>query len=261
MSSGCAPLPRQGLFFLPALPYHSIYFGRALLGNGGQERPMETRSVFHKNLRDLQDEVLGMGNMVTQAIDLSIVALKNRDLAIARQIIADDAKINQKRFEIEEKCIRLIATQQPMAGDLRVIVAVLSIITELERMGDHAEGIAKITIMIGDEPPLKPLIDIPRMAQKSIEMLHLSLRSFVDRDAELARKVSREDDEVDGLYDQVFAELIVFMMQDPKTITRATRLMWVAHNLERIADRVTNICERVAFLVTGKMEEIGASKY
>jgi phosphate transport system protein len=222
---------------------------------------METRTTFHKKLSEIQDDVLTIGSMVEKAISRSIEALKNRDLTLAHQIIADDQKINQKRFDIEEKCIQLIATQQPMASDLRIIVAVLNIITELERIGDHAEGIAKIAVEIGDEPPLKPLIDIPRMAEKTNEMLRRSLKAFVNRDAESAIKIAAEDDEVDNLYNQVFRELLVFMMDDPKTITRATRLIWVAHNLERSADRVTNICERVVFVVTGKMKEIGASKY
>jgi phosphate transport system protein len=222
---------------------------------------METRTAFHKKLREIQDDVLAMGSMVNKAILRSIEALKNRDLELAQQVVDDDRKVNRKRFEIEEKCVELIATQQPMASDLRIIVAVLNIITEMERIGDHAEGIANIAIMIGDEPPLKPLIDIPRMAEQTVDMLRRSLDAFVNRDAETARKISAEDDNVDQLYDQVFRELLTFMAEDPKTITRATRLIWVAHNLERSADRVTNICERVVFVVTGKMEEIGASKY
>jgi phosphate transport system protein len=148
-----------------------------------------------------------------------------------------------------------------MAGDLRIIIAVLNIIVDLERIGDHAAGNAKIAIMIGNEPPLKPLIDLPRMALKSGDMLRRSLDAFIKRDAEAARKIATEDDEVDALYDQVFRELLTFMAEDSRTITRATRLMWVGHNLERSADRVTNICERVVFVVTGKMEEIGVSKY
>ncbi len=222
---------------------------------------MEIRTAFHRRLKEILDEVLAMGNMVEKAISRSIDALKKRDLALAEQIIADDLKINEKRFAIEEKCIQLIATQQPMASDLRTIVSVLFVASELERIGDHAEGIAKIVVMIGDEPPLKPLIDIPRMAEKTNDMLRRSLRAFVDRDADCARRLVVEDDEVDGLYDQVFRELLTFMAEDPRTITRATRLLWIAHNLERSADRVTNICERTAFIVTGKMEEIGASKY
>lgn len=222
---------------------------------------METRTAFHKKLREIQDDILAMGSMVGKAILRSIEALKNRDLELAHQIIADDKKINQKRFEIEEKCVELIATQQPMASDLRIILAVLNILSEVERIGDYAEGIAKIAVMIGDEPPLKPLIDIPRMAEQTVDMLRRSLDAFVNRDAEAARKISAEDDAIDHLYDQVFRELLTFMAEDPKTITRATRLIWVAHNLERSADRVTNICERVVYVVTGKMEEIGASKY
>ena len=152
---------------------------------------MEIRTIFHKRLHEIQDDILVMGSMVEKAISRSIEALKNRDLELAHQIIADDQKINQKRFEIEEKCVQLIATQQPMASDLRIIVAVLNIITELERIGDHAEGIAKIAVMIGDEPPLKPLIDIPRMAEKTNDMLRRSLEAFVNRDAESARENCR----------------------------------------------------------------------
>jgi phosphate transport system protein len=222
---------------------------------------MEMRTVFHKRLREIQDDIIVMGSMVSKAILRSIDALKNRDLELARQIIADDQKINDKRFEIEEKCIELIATQQPLASDLRIIIAILNITTEIERIGDYAVGIARIVIMIGDEPPLKPLIDIPRMAEQTVDMLRRGLDALINRDADAARKIANEDDLVDNLYNQVFRELLTFMAEDPKTITRATRLMWTAHNLERAADRVTNICERVVFIVTGKMEEIGASKY
>jgi phosphate transport system protein len=222
---------------------------------------MEIRTTFRKKLKEIQDDVLVMGSMVEKAINQSIKALKERDITLANRIIENDKKVNMKRFEIEEKCIQLIATQQPMASDLRVIISVFNIISEVERIGDHAEGIAKIVLMIGDEPPLKPLIDIPRMADKTVDMLQRSLDAFVKHDSESAKKIALEDDEVDGLYDQVFRELLSFMAEDPKTITRATRLIWVAHNLERSADRVTNICERVVYMVTGKMEEIGASKY
>jgi phosphate transport system protein len=222
---------------------------------------METRTVFHRRLRAIQDDVMAMGSMVEKALERSIEALKNRDLSLAHQIIKDDQKINSKRFGIEDDCIGLIATQQPMASDLRIIIGVLNIIAELERIGDHAEGISKIVLMIGDEPPLKPLVDIPRMAEKTISMLKQSLDAFINNDTETARRVAAEDDDVDNLYSQVFRELLTFMAEDPKTITRATRLIWVAHNLERSADRVTNICERIVFTVTGKMEEIGVSKY
>lgn len=222
---------------------------------------MESRVTYDEHLREVEEDVLTMGTRVAKAIDRAIEALRKRDLTLAHQIIADDAQINKQRFAIEDKCIGLIAAQQPVASDLRILVAVLNIVIELERIGDYAEGIAKIVIMIGDEPPLKPLIDIPRMAEITIDMINKSLRSFVSRDPELATRVVSLDGIVDGLYDQVFRELLTFMMVDPKTINRATHLMWVAHNLERAADRATNICERVVFMVTGKMEEIGASKY
>jgi phosphate transport system protein len=222
---------------------------------------MEKSATFRKGFQEIQDKVLTMGGAVTEAINRSIEALKNRDLKLAHKIIADDAKINGQRFAIEDRCIELMATKKPTTSDLHVIVSVLSIITELERIGDYAEGIAKIVVMIGDEPPLKPLIDIPRMAELTTEMIDKSLQSFVARDVKLAKHVVTMDNIVDGLYDQVFRELLTFMMVDPKTINRATRLIWVAHNLERAADRVTNICERVVFTVTGKMEGLEVSKY
>lgn len=216
---------------------------------------METRSNFHKRLDELQVDVLQIGSLASQAILNSIKALMNRDMELAHKIVADDQQINQQRFEIEEKCIQLIATQQPAASDLRIIIAVLNIIIEVERIGDYAVGIAKITLMIGDEPPLKPLVDIPQMAALSADMLHRSLDAFANHDADVARGIGLEDDVIDDLYDHIFHELIAFMVEDPRTITRATRLMWVAHDLERSADRVTNICERVVFVTTGKMEE------
>jgi phosphate transport system protein len=222
---------------------------------------METGTAFQKQLREVEEDVLTMGNRVVKAIDRSMEALKKRDLNLAHQIIADDAQINKQRFSIEEKCVVLIATQQPIESDLRIIVAVLNVLTELERIGDYAEGIAKIVIMIGDEAPLKPLIDIPRMGEITRDMINQSLQSFATRDVELAMRVISLDNIVDSLYDQVFRELLTFMMVDPKTTNRATRLIWIAHNLERAADRATNICERVVYTVTGKMEEIGGSKY
>jgi phosphate transport system protein len=222
---------------------------------------MEKSAGFAKGFQEIQDKVLSMGDMVSREINKSIEALKARNLKMAHQIIADDTKIDDMRFAIEDGCIELMGMQKLTVPDRRIIVAVLSISTELERIGDYAEGIAKIVVMIGDEPPLKPLIDIPRMAELTVEMIDKSLKSFVERNVELARHVVTMDNVVDGLYDQVFRELLTFMMIDPKTINRATRLIWVAHNLERAADRVTNICERVVFTVTGKMEELEVSKY
>lgn len=220
-----------------------------------------TRTAFERQLAEIQEDMLVLANMVESAIERSVQALKERDVALARRIITDDLKVNQKRYDIEEKCLELIATQQPLAGDLRTIVAVLHIIVDLERMGDHAEGIAKVALMLADEPPLKPYIDIPRMAEIAARMLMGSLEAFKQRDAARARAICDEDDEVDALYDQVYRELLTFMMNDPRTIERATHLTWVAHNLERIADRVTNICERVVYLVEGKIAELNVSKY
>ncbi len=197
-----------------------------------------------------------MSSMVENAIQRSVASLKTRDVALAQQVIEDDRNINQQRFRIEESCLLLIATQQPMASDLRTLAAILNIITDLERMGDHAAGIAKIALLVAGEPPLKPLIDIPRMAEIACEMLRGSLGAFLRRDVAEAWGIALRDDEVDQLYDQVYRELLTFMMADPSTIDRATHLLWAAHNLERIADRVTNICERVLFLVTGRMVEM-----
>ncbi|OGW14657.1 MAG: phosphate transport system regulatory protein PhoU [Nitrospinae bacterium RIFCSPLOWO2_12_FULL_45_22] len=219
------------------------------------------RESFHEALEGLQKEVIDMGMLVDQAIDDAIQALKTRDISWSQRIVEGDIEINKMRFRIEERCLSLLATQQPMARDLRTIAAVLSIITDLERMADHAEGIARINIMMGDEPLLKPLIDIPRMAQKARQMLGQSLQAFINRDIRKAKDLCEEDDEIDELYNQVYRELLTFMLQDPKTITRATYLLWVAHNLERIGDRVTNICERTVFMVTGELEEIKVSKY
>jgi len=177
----------------------------------------------------------------------------------ARRLIADDRLINEKRFAIEADTLILIATRQPMAGDLRILASVLEIAAELERMGDYAKGIANINLMIGEEPLVKPLIDIPRMAEKARSMLHRALEAFVQHDVDLAQAIPAEDDEVDALYNQVYRELITFILANPRNIEQANYLMWAAHNLERTADRVTNICERVIFTVTGEMAEIGGS--
>ncbi len=219
------------------------------------------RATFERHLSEIEEDMLVIAGMVERAIDRSIDALKNRDTDLARVVIVEDADINRKRYETEEKCLELLATQQPMARDLRTIVAVLHVIVDLERMGDHAEGIAKVVIMLADEPPLKPYIDILRMAEVAVRMLRVAVESFKLRDVEMARQVCDQDDEVDALYDQVYRELITFMINDPKTIERATHITWIAHNLERIADRVTNIGERVVYMVQGTYEELNVSKY
>ncbi len=213
------------------------------------------REAFKNHLVTIEKDMMAMADMVTLAINKSIIALKEQDVATAKIIRNDDQFINDKRWEIEEKCISLIATQQPVATDLRELIAVLSIITDLERMGDYAEGIAKIVIKLGDTPLVKPLIDIPRMEEIAVEMTRASMKAYSVRDDQAARRINKQDDQVDELYHQVQRELISIMLEKPSTITASTKLLWVAHNLERIADRVTNICERIVFLVTGEMIE------
>jgi phosphate transport system protein len=215
-----------------------------------------TRTVFDNELQRVQDDVLVLGSMVEQALVDSVAALKRRDFDASRSLIAADRKINEKRFAIEEDVFTLIATQGPVAGDVRTLGAALEISTELERIGDYAKGIAKINLAIGEEPLLKPLVDLPRMAEKASEMLHRALDAFNRRDVELARAIPAEDDEVDALYNQINRELLTYVMSDPTTIDQANYLLWAAHNLERAADRVINLCERVVFTVTGKMEEL-----
>jgi phosphate transport system protein len=219
------------------------------------------RATFDRQLQALQDEISLLGSMVEKAVERSVDALRRLDCNLAREVIAGDAAINTRRWQVEEQAITLIATQQPMAGDLRVIASVIHITTDLERMGDYAAGIAKITLMHGDMQLLKPLIDVPRMADAATSMLRRSIDAFIRRDAEAAKAIAAEDDIVDALYDQIYRELLTYMIEDPHTIQRATWLLWVAHNLERIADRVTNICERIVYMVTGKIEEINVSHY
>lgn len=214
------------------------------------------RKTFESEIQHVKDEVLVLGSMVEHALLGAVEALKKRDIKAAERIFVEDNQINKKRFEIENKLMVLIATQQPMAHDLRLLASTLEIISELERMGDYAKGIANINIRMGDGSLLKPLIDIPRMAEKGADMLHRSLTAFVNEDVEAAKTLPIEDDEVDALYNQIYRELMTFIIADPKNIERANWLLWVAHNLERFADRVTNICERTIFIATGEMAEI-----
>ena len=217
------------------------------------------RKTFEAEIQQLKDELLLMGSMVEEQVLEAVEALKKRDIQASRQIFANDGKINSKRYGIEEQVMILIATQQPMAHDLRLLASILEVSAELERMGDYAKGIATINLRMGQEDTLKPLIDIPRMAEKASDMLHRSLTAFINEDIETARLIPAEDDEVDGLYTQVYRELMTYIMADPKNIDRANFLLWTAHNLERFADRVTNICERTVFIVTGENKEIGSS--
>ena len=217
------------------------------------------RKTFENELQQVKDEILVLGSMVEQAVSDSMDALKKRDLKASERIYEQDRKINEKRFAIENQCMILIATQQPMARDLRLLASMLDVASELERMGDYAKGIATINIRMGDQPLLKPLIDLPRMATIASGMLHRALTAFMTEDVEAARAIPAEDDEVDGLYTQIYNELMMFVIQDPKVIERANMLLWAAHNMERMADRVTNICERTVFVVTGEIKELQTS--
>ena len=219
-----------------------------------------TRRELDEHMQRVVQRVLEMGNLVRAQIHRSVNALKLRDMEESQRVVEDDRLVDQMRFDIEEECIRIMATQQPVASDLRTLVATLNLIVDLERIGDHAEGIGKISLLLADRPLVKPLIDIPRMADMATDMLMRSLDAFLTRDETEARQVCQDDDLVDGLYEQVYRELLVFMLQDPGTIDGATLLLWVAHNLERIADRATNIAERAIYMATGHMAEV-ASKY
>lgn len=214
------------------------------------------RSIFDRELTQIRDDLLRMGSLVDAAIDRALTALKDSDAALARQVIDDDAAINQLRFKIEENCLATIATQQPTASDLRTVVAAMNIVNDMERIGDHATGIAKTVLRLGDQPLLKPLVDLPRMAQMTREMLKRSLDAFLAHDPDTARTIAEQDDEIDHLYRAVFDELLALMARDPGTISRGTYLLWCGHNLERIGDRVTNIAERVIFMTTGTMQEL-----
>lgn len=217
---------------------------------------LKTRQTFDQEIQRLLDEIMVMGSMVEAAIMESVEALKTRDFEKSERLIEGDRAINERRYAIESDTLTLIATQQPMAGDLRMLAAVLEIVTELERIGDYAKGISRINLKIGSRPLLKPLVDIPRMAELSMDMLRRALDAFVQRDAETARAIPKEDDEMDDLYNQIYRELLVFILEDTSTIEQANYLLWAAHNLERAGDRVTNICERVVFTVTGEMKEL-----
>ncbi len=222
---------------------------------------MSIRVEYSHQIQELRDDVVVMASMVDKAIARAVEALRFQKYQLARDVVASDRLINTHRWATEERALLIIATQAPMAGDLRRIAAAIHIITDLERMADHAAGIAKIAVETADEPLLKPLVDLPRMSEIARAMLSDSITAFIEEDATAARQIAERDDDVDALYDQVYRELLTFMLADPSTINRATHLLWAAHNLERIADRVTNVCERVVFAVTGEIEEINVSTY
>ena len=219
------------------------------------------REQFQKDLQDLQDGVLEMGSMVDRQIERALQSLVGRDIPLAEAIVRDDDEVNRTRFHLDNVCLSLLTQQAPMASDLRLIISVLSMVSELERMGDHAEGIGRIVILMQDEPLVKPLVDIPKMATEARRMLKDALDAFVQRDVNSAYAVGQADTVVDDLYDTVYHDLLEIMVRDPSTVESCTHLLWVAHNLERIADRATNIAERVVFTVTGMMPQMDVSRY
>ena len=214
------------------------------------------RDTLERQIHQLQDEVLLLGSMVEQAVMKSIEALRLRDIHLARKIYNDDHLINEKRFAIENNILIIIATQQPMAGDLRKLTAILEIITELERMGDYAKGIGKVVINLENVEIPIPIRDISQMADAAVSMLHRALGAFISEDTAAASTIPMEDDAVDGLYVRISNHIVTSMIANPETIDHANLLMWVVHNLERMADRVTNICERTIFIVTGELLEL-----
>jgi phosphate transport system protein len=227
---------------------------------GSNDGANMTRTAYTHQIQELRDDVVAIASMVDKAIARAVDALRSQDVQLASSVVTDDKEINQLRWRGEKNALTIIATQGPMAADLRIIASALQIFTDLERMGDHAAGIAKIVIYTSDEALLKPLVDIPRMSQIAREMLGGAISAYINQDADAARKIAQRDDEVDRLYDQVMRELLTYMMADPSTITRATHLLWAAHDVERIADRVTNICERVVFSVTSEFEELDGQR-
>ena len=231
------------------------------MGLAGLVTKRMPRELFRADLVRLQDQILEMGAMVDRQIERSLQALVERDTALADAVIRDDDEVNRTRHDIDQHALLLLAQQAPMAVDLRVIIAVLSINIDLERMGDHAKGIGAIVQMMSNEPLVKPLIDIPEMATRARSMLRNSLDAFVARDVEAAYRVGEADDGVDELQDRVYHDLVQIMIHDPTTVEPCTHLLWVAHNIERIADRTTNIAERVVFTVTGELTEMDISTY
>lgn len=218
-----------------------------------------TRELLTRQFTQLHDEVLLLGSMVEQATLNAIATLKNRDVITARQVYDDDSLINDKRYAIENAIIIAIATQQPMAHDLRLLASILEISTELERMGDYAKGIAKVTIRLGDAVLPIPIKDIEKMGELGVGMLHRALSAFVNEDLKIATTLPSEDEIVDTLYNSVYRGLVKEMINDPSLIESITLLLWVVHNLERLADRVTNICERTIFIATGELMELDLS--
>ncbi len=218
-------------------------------------RSLHARAALDDALAGLQMDLRRLSSMVDVAIERAVLSLGTLDQRLAALVIAEDAEINRLRYRIEDHAIQLIATQQPIASDLRFVVASLMIVSELERMGDYAAGIARVVQLHEGRPLLKPLVDVPEMARIVREMLRDAVDAFLRRNAAAAERVALQDDEIDRLYQQVYRELLTYMVNDPTTIDRATWLLWVAHNLERVGDRIQNICERTVYEVSGVMRD------
>ena len=217
------------------------------------------RETLDRRIQHLQDEILLLGSMVEEAVLNAVDVLKRRDIETAASLYDDDILINEKRFAIENAILILMATQQPIAHDLRLLAAMLEVSNELERMGDYAKGIAKVTMKLDQIDAPVPIQDISRMAELAVNMLHRALGAFINEDIHLARLIPNEDDAVDELYNKVYHQVVKAMLENPDIIDFANLSMWVAHNLERLADRVTNICERTVFIATGEMMELDSS--
>ena len=215
----------------------------------------DTRETFDSKIRELNDAIIELASIVEQAILGSVTALVERDISNAKTIYEADKTINEMRFDIERQALIIVATQQPMATDLRRLSSVIDIAGELERIGDYAKGIARIAMRLGDQAPLRQLVHIPKMAEMTADMLHRAIKAFVNLDEEEGMSIPREDDQIDVLYNLEYQELLELMISDRDNIDRATFHLWVAHNLERAADRVTNICERTVFTTSGKLVE------
>jgi phosphate transport system protein len=215
-----------------------------------------TRESYERELQQLKDDVVRMGEQAGEAIHRSVEALRGRDIVAAERIIAEDDAIDALHMNLEARCMRLLATQQPMARDLRMIAAVFAITIDLERMADHAEGISRAVKRLGEEPPVKPLIDIPKMDAILQEMIRETLDAFRGQDVERAREAAKKDDVVDELRNRVLHDLLDLMIKNPGIVPRALELLIVARHLERAADHLTNVCERIVYMVTGELREL-----
>ncbi len=215
---------------------------------------LQNRSILDKDLNELRANILQMTSLIDSAIEQAMAALDQREVALAQKVISNDQQVNQLRYDIEESGLRILATQQPMAGDLRIVIAAIHLAVELERIGDHASGIARLVARLESEDEIDTLHKLPKMARRARQMLQESINAFINKDAEAAKAMIGRDDKIDKQYNKLFRDTLE-EMRDDAYIRRATFLLWVGHNLERIGDRSTNIAERVIFMTTGEFIE------